>query len=544
MSKSSSSRGSGFHTAVVSAAVFASRVAGFIRERLFAHYLGNGVAAGAFRAALRIPNMLQNLFGEGALSASFIPVYARLIAEGREAEARQLAHAIGTVLCLVLSLLALVGSLFAPELVDLIAPGFDGQAKQLAGSLVSMLFPATALLAASAWCLGVLNSHRRFILSYTAPVLWNVPIIAALMIFGRVRTAGGASAVALATLATDLAWAFVVGSALQLLVQLPLTWKLVGGIRPNFGWKTPEVRKVLGNFVPALMTRGVSQISAFVDQILASYLGAAMVAGIAYAQTLLLLPVSLFGLAVASAELPELSSVVGTQEERAARIRERVAIASRRLHFLVWPSVAAFVLLPKTTVATLFETGRFSSDNTAQVAMILLAGSLALLPTTLSRLYASTFWAVGNVRFPANVAIARVSASAVFGWLAVFPLRERFGWDGAFAASALVAASSVAAIVEFLVLRTALRRRTGAWEVSPLFLARVVGASGAAAALALGFRWLLVEWVQSRMPLGPAVRGLLVLGVFGASYGFLSMAFGVPEAKQIGGAVFRKIRRR
>lgn len=535
---SESGRGSGFHTAVVSFAVLASRIAGFVRERLFAHYLGNGVAAGAFRAALRIPNLLQNLFGEGALSASFIPVYARLIAEGREKDARKLAHAVGTLMCLLLSVLAVLGSTFAPAFVDVIAPGFEGEAKRLAGQLVTMLFPATAMLAASAWCLGVLNSHRRFVISYTAPVLWNVPIILALVYFGRIRTAGGATAENLAALSIDLGWAFVVGSALQLLVQVPSTWKLLDGIRPSFAWRMPEVRKVLGNFVPALMTRGVSQVSAYVDQILASYLGAAMVAAIGYAQTLLLLPVSLFGVAVASAELPELSSVVGTDEERKARIRERVAIASRRLHFLVWPSVMAFFLLPRTTVATLYQTGRFGADSTAEVAWILVAGSIALLPSTLSRLYASTFWATGNVRFPANVAIGRVGFSALFGWLAVFPLRARFGWTGAHAASALVAASSVAACIEFVVLRTALRRRMGRWEVSFAFLARVVVAAVMAVALGHAVRWSL----EGR--LGPGPRGLLILGVFGAAYGALAIAFGVPEAMQIGRKVLGKLRRR
>jgi putative peptidoglycan lipid II flippase len=534
------SRSSGFHTAVVSAAIFVSRVAGFVRERLFAHYLGNGIAAGAFRAALRIPNLLQNLFGEGALSASFIPVYARLLAEGREADARRLAYAIGTVLCLVLAILAGVGSLCAPWLVDLVAPGFEGEAKALAGALVTMLFPATAMLAASAWCLGVLNSHRRFLLSYLAPVLWNVPIIAALWFFGARRGSGDASPEALAALAVDVAWAFVVGSLLQLLVQVPTTWRLLGGIRPSFEWRMPEFRKVITNFVPALMTRGVSQVSAYIDQILASFLGAAMVAAIGYAQTLLLLPVSLFGLAVASAELPELSSVLGSAEERASRIRERVAVASRRLHFLVWPSVAAFFLLPRTTVATLFETGRFGPENTTQVAWILVAGSIALLPTTLSRLYASTFWAVGNVRFPANVAIARVSFSAVLGWIAVFPLRERMGWDAADAAAALVAASSVAACVEYLVLRSALRRHTGAWTVSLSFLARVVAAAGGAVALAAGLREGLDRWV----PMGPASRGLLVLGAFGVAYAALTLLLAVPEAKSLGAKIWRKLRRR
>src|SRR6266542_6778045 len=150
----------------VAAGIFLSRIAGLVRERAFAHYLGSSAAAGAFKAALRIPNFLQNLLGEGVLSASFIPVYARLMAEGRHAEASRVARAVGTLLALVASLLALVGVVAAEGLVDVLVPGFHGASRELTITLVRVLFPGVALLVMSAWCLGVLNSHRKFFLSY------------------------------------------------------------------------------------------------------------------------------------------------------------------------------------------------------------------------------------------------------------------------------------------------------------------------------------------------------------------------------------------
>src|SRR5882762_10747627 len=154
----------------VAAGILLSRISGLVRERVFAHYLGNSDAAGAFKAAFRIPNLLQNLFGEGVLSASFIPVYARLLASNDKEEARKTAGAVAALLMLSTSLLVLFGVLATPWLIYLIAAGFHGEKRELTILLVRILFPGAGLLVASAWCLGVLNSHRKFFLSCTAPV--------------------------------------------------------------------------------------------------------------------------------------------------------------------------------------------------------------------------------------------------------------------------------------------------------------------------------------------------------------------------------------
>src|SRR5208337_897458 len=196
---------------LVAAGIFLSRVAGLIRDRVFAHYFGNSDAADVFKAALRIPNFLQNLFGEGVLSASFIPVYATLLARDDKEAARKTAGAVAALLTLSTSILVLLGVLTAPWLIDAIAPGFHAEKRELTVLLVRILFPGAGLLVASAWCLGVLNSHRKFFLSYTAPVLWNVAMIAGMLAFGAGRTQN--------SLVVITAWASVVGSALQVLVQ-------------------------------------------------------------------------------------------------------------------------------------------------------------------------------------------------------------------------------------------------------------------------------------------------------------------------------------
>src|ERR1700686_1889315 len=165
---------------MVGAGILVSRIIGVIRQRVFGHYFGVSLAADAFNAAFRIPNFLQNVFGEGALSASFIPVYANLLARGDKKEASRLADAVLTMLGLATSVVVLTGVLTTRYFVGLFAYSFDDATRELTIRLVQILFPGAGLLVMSAWCLGVLNSHRRFFLSYTAPVVWNVAIIATL----------------------------------------------------------------------------------------------------------------------------------------------------------------------------------------------------------------------------------------------------------------------------------------------------------------------------------------------------------------------------
>src|SRR5260370_39516407 len=221
---------------MVGACILISRIIGVARQRVFGYYFGGSLAADAFNAAFRIPNFLQNVFGEGALSASFIPVYANLLARKDETEARRVASAVLTLLALVTSIIVLAGVLAAPYLSSLIAFGFVGDRRNLVILLVKILFPGAGLLVLSAWCLGVLNSHRRFFLSYTSPVVWNLAIITSLIAFGR--HPGNFDQIQLGRfqfhLAEMVAWGSVVGSALQFAVQLPTVMWLLRELRPVF----------------------------------------------------------------------------------------------------------------------------------------------------------------------------------------------------------------------------------------------------------------------------------------------------------------------
>src|SRR6185312_8815631 len=364
--RSTPAPGIGRSATLVAAGIFLSRIAGLLRDRVFAHYFGNSDAADAFRAAFRIPNFLQNLFGEGVLSASFIPVYARLRAEANEEEADKVASAVASLLILITSTLVLAGVLATPYLIDVIAPGFHGAKRELTIRLVRIFFPGAGLLVLSAWCLGILNSHRKFFLSYAAPVAWGA----------------------------------VVGSALQLGVQLPVVLRLVRRLRPILGTGLASVREVIRNFVPVLFSRGVVQVSAYVDSLIASFLPTGAVAALAYAQTLYTLPVSLFGMSVSAAELPAMSGALGSESEIAGQLRTRLGKGVRQIAFLVVPSAMAFLALGDVVTAAIYQSGKFSRADAVYVWGVLAGSSIGLLASSLGRLYSSTYYALRDTRTP------------------------------------------------------------------------------------------------------------------------------------------------
>jgi len=505
----------------VAAGIFLSRIAGLVRERVIAHYLGASSVVGAFRAAIRIPNLLQNLLGEGVLSASFIPVYARLLAEGREEEASRVARVVGTLLALVASGVAVVGVFVSGPIVDALAPGFDESSRDLTIQLVRIIFPGTALLVLSAWCLGVLNSHRKFFLSYVSPVLWNTALIGAAVAAGA-RMAGDTD------IAVALAWGAVIGSAAQFLVQLPTVIRLLRGLAPSLDTRLDGVRATLRAFVPVLIGRGSVQISAYVDQVMASFLGAPILAAMGFAQTLYLLPVSLFGMAISAAELPEMSGGLGDDAARAEHLQDRLRVSLRRVVFLVIPSAIAFAAIGGAIVTLLFESGRFGRSDTDLVWIILGGSAIGLVPNTIGRLFNSAFYAVGDTRTPLRAALARVVFDSCVTYVVVLPLREALGYSVAIGAFLSMTSSSVASWIEMLMLRYALARRIG----KPPIPWRLIGGALAASSLAGGLG-LGVDLGARHLGLPGPVAALASIAVFGATYVVVMTIAKVPEVHGI-----------
>lgn len=532
-SASASARGGasgGRHAFLVAAGILLSRIAGLVRQRVFAHYFGQSDAGDAFNAAFKIPNFLQNLFGEGVLSASFIPVYSSLLARGEDAEARRVAGVVGSLLALVTSVLVSVGVLVTPLLVDAIAPGFEGDKRDLTIVVVRILFPGTGLLVLSAWCLGILNSHRRFFVSYTAPVLWSVAMIVAMLVFGARRDQSG--------LAIVLAWASIAGAVLQFAVQVPLVMRLAGGVRPSLDLTSAGARTVVRNFAPVFVGRGVVQISSFVDSILASFLPSGAVTALANAQTLYTLPVSLFGMAVSASELPAMSSVIGEKDEIAAKLRVRLDAGLRRIAFFIVPSAIGFLVLGDVIAAALFQTGRFGHDDAVWVWGILAGSSVGLLVTTLGRLYASTYYALRDTRTPLRYATLRVLLATSLGYLFSIQAPPALGIDLKWGVVGLTLAGGMAAWIEFALLRRTLHGRIGVVAMPASYLASLWSAAALAAALGWGAKLAAGEG------LSPVVLAGVVLAPYGACYFAVTSALGVYESRALVARLTRRIARR
>jgi putative peptidoglycan lipid II flippase len=513
----------------VGAGIFLSRIAGLVRERALAHYLGLTGARDAFTAALRIPNMLQNLFGEGVLSASFIPVYARLLAEGREEDASRVARAVGTLLALVASVITLVGVVAAEPLVELLAPGFGPSSRALTISLVRIVFPGVALLVLSAWCLGVLNSHRKFFLSYVSPVLWNAALIVAALVAGS-RFAGD-----LDHIATWLAWGALIGSAAQLGIQLPLVIGLLRGVRPSLAVSHPGVKTTLRAFGPVVLGRGSVQLSSYIDQVIASYLGKGIVGAMANAQTLYLLPVSLFGMAVSAAELPEMSSATGDANARAQHLQQRLKSSLRRVVFLVVPSAIAFIAIGGYLVALVFQSGRFNAHDTEVVWMILAGSAIGLSAGTQGRLLSSAFYALHDTKSPLYAALVRVGITGTTAYLFALPLRHALGYSNEWGAFALTASAGFAAWVEFLLLKKWLDHRIGRVPVPGRLGLGALAASCVAGAAGFGAGHLVTELGGKHW-----LAAIAAIGVYGGIYVGIMIAARVPEARGLLSRVLRK----
>ncbi len=506
---------------VVGAAILLSRLIGLVRQRVFAHFFGASEVADAFTAALRLPNITQNLLGEGTLSASFIPVYARSLGAGDVPRAREFARGTLGLLATAVLAVSVAGALAAPLLTRIIVPGFTGEKFALAVHLVRIFFPMTGLLALSAWCLGVLNSHRRFFLPYASPVLWSLAQIAAVLLGSRHATG--------ARLALWMGYGALGGGALQLAVQFPLTRRLLGGRAcPTARWKNPDVRQATRALGPVVLGRGIVQLSALLDTFLASLLPTGANAALGYVQTLYVLPVSLFGVGEAAAVLPEMARETAAQSpgQRQAALRQRLSESLSRIGFTTVPTTAAFVVLADQVVGAFYETGRFGHSATRLVATALATYILALVANASVRVMASAFYALGDTATPAKLAVARVTVSATLS----FVLMRRFGIAG------LCGGAAAAGWIEALALGWGLRKRLGGLDLEGgRWLRFVVSAIAASAA------GLLLARACVGLPI--LLSAAVTLPAFGAVYLAAAAALGTPDVLQAARALRRRLGR-
>ena len=490
-----------------------SRLTGYLREKVIAFTLGAGMRSDAFFVAFRIPNMLREIIGEGAMSSAVIPVYTEVSARSSEEQARAFVGRVAATFALILAGITVAGIAASPWLVNLLA----GQFRETPGKfeltvlLNRWIFPYIFLVSLSALCQALLNAHRRFAAAAAAPILLNVAmILAALFLCPK-----------LAEPTYGLAAGVLAGGVLQIAVQIPQLRRLHAVGRPALGWGDPAVRSVLLLMAPRLLAYGVSAVNTVVSTRFAAGLSNGAVSHLYYANRLKELVLGGFAVSIATVILPLLSrQALG--EDRGP-FKDSLAFALRLIAFVTLPASVGLILLRVPIVRVLFQGGRFGGTDTLETAGALAALSAGLFFFAGIRIVVPAFYALKNTTLPVAAAMAD---AAIFVVLCIL-LTPPFGLPG------IGLAASVAAAVNVIVLLAALRRREGRLR------GRAVAGSFVRIALAAGVMGAFLTGVLRLVPeeriAGWPGAGILTATIVAATvvYWFAAHLLGAPEPAEL-----------
>lgn len=500
-----------------------SRVLGLARDQVQAYYFGAGMAADAFLAAFRIPNLLRDLFAEGALSSAFVPTFTREREQNGPEAAWRLANRVITAVVVLLGALSLAILLAAPWILRLYAWGFSEEKLALATTMTRVLSPFLLFVALAAVAMGVLNTCRRFFLPALAPAWFNVCAILGILTLAPFLPRVGIHPV------VSLAIGACIGGAAQFFVQVPAMRR--EGFRFRWDWAPgdPALRRVGGLMVPATFGLAATQINILVDTMIASSLGDGPIAWLQYAFRLIQLPIGLFGVAIATANLARVSrdSALGDM----GALRGNLAGALRAAAFVTLPATAGLVVLREPIIRLLFEHGRFEPNDTLQTAAALLCYAIGLHAYAATKIQVPTYYALGDTRLPvlASATAITLKIAANFALLAVLP---RFGVPPFLA---LALSTSLAAWTNFAILGRGLRVRLGRFEGLGV---GTVSAKMAGIALGMGVAVDVARRTLDTAAPGGGLAGemvrlgaLVVLG--GVLTGAGAVAWRIPEATLI-----------
>jgi len=496
---------------VVGAGILLSRLSGLVRTYFFARFFGLSMEGDAFLAASKVPNIMRSLFGEGALSASFVPVYSRMLARGDEKAANALAGAVLGLLMAAVSIITLLGVAAAPFLTTIFNWFFEGEKRELTIRLTQILFPMTALMVLSGWCLGVQNSHRRFFWSYASAAMWNVAQI--VLLFGW-----GSRAESMQQLAVWLAWATLAGSFLQVAAQMPEVLKLFRPFQISLDRTAAGVPDTLRNVVPVIFALGVVQISGLIDLQIAGLLPNGAFSSLSNANNVVLLPVALFGISVAASSLPEFA-----REDPATggeALLERLRGGWQRILFYIIPSAVACIVYGDLIVGLLFRSGKFGGAEQQLVHAVLAAYAVGLVSYGSVKLLSSVHYALQDYQTPLRASVASLAVSAVTAIICVWPFRNSL-----YGAVGIALGSALGSYVNLVVQVQGLRRRLGALYTAGMWAGtrRIAIATIAGALAAAPLRYVL----GSDQPLVAAPPTLVA---FGLTYLVVAWLMGSGEA--------------
>jgi len=495
----------------VAGATLVSRVLGFVRDLITAFALGAGMFADAFFVAYRIPNLLRSLFAEGSLTMAFIPTFSRVRAEEGEARAQEMARAVLVWLVSILSVITLLAIVFAPLVTELIAPGFTKNPEQLAvtADLLRICFPFIVFISAVGLCMGILNAMDHFFAPAFAPCILNIGFIAAALIGWKLGV----------NVAYALAWGVLASGLGQFLFQQPYLTRLGFSWFGPWRWFDPAVVRMGKLMLPSVLGSAVYQINLLLGTLLASFLPVGSISYLYYADRLVQFPVGVFGLAVSTAALPSLSRLAakGDMDEFRAVIRSSMRLSL----FISLPAMAGLIALAGPLIGLLFGRGAFGPQAISATAAALVAYGVGLPAIALVRPLVGAFYALENTRMPVLVATLCVAVNILLG----FALMQFFAHVG------LALAVSVASYVNVGLLSFLLRRRLGQW---PMQLGPTLKC--AAASLVMGG----MAYASS----GTHLLWAILIPVWAVAYFALAALFGLPEPRQLAGALGRRLARR
>jgi putative peptidoglycan lipid II flippase len=462
---------------VVSAATVTSRVLGLLRDAVLAFMLGASEAADAFFVAFRIPNLMRQLFGEGALAASFVPVYTDVMHREGAERARRFAGNLFTLLVLVLTVITVAGIVFAPFLVRLIALGFDPSTElfRLTVLLTRWMLPYMIFICAAALGMGILNSHDHFLIPAAAPALLNISIIAFAIFVSPM----------LAKPVLALAWGVLAGGLLQMLIQMLPMKRINASPRASLPSLTPEVKRLAVVMGPAVLGVTVYQVNILVDTILASFLPTGSITYLWYGNRMMQFPLGVFGIALATAALPTLSRQFS--EGRSDDFRGTVSFSLSLTAFIGFPAALGLVALREPIMATLFGRGAFSVLDVSGAGQALLCYAVGLPFFIGVKILGRAFFAMENTRIPFAAAGAALLVNALLNLVLMVPMGH----------SGLALATSIASCVNFIILARSFSAHVGkAWldavlvRESLVSLACAVVMLGVTAAVAARIPWM------------------------------------------------------
>ena len=466
---------------IVSLATLASRLLGLIREQIFAAFFGAGLAVDAFQVAFRIPNLLRDLFAEGAMSAAFVPTLTRVQeTEGREA-AMRLANLVMNFLVVTVSAICILGIVFADHIVPLMAPGF-GQVPgklELTTQMTRIMTPFLLLVALAAAVMGVLNTRRVFFIPAIAPTMLNLALIASGFLIAPICPRFGLEPI------VGMAFGVLLGGLGQLFIQVPALWGQGFRWRPEISFRDPGVLRIVTLMAPAAVGLAATQVNIFVNTFLASLLPQGSVSWLNYAYRLMQLPIGLFGVAIATVTLAEVSRHAARKEM--PELKRTISFSLRFGLFLTLPATMILMALAHPIVALLYQHGRFGPDDSWQTAQALWGYAVGLSAFSAVRVLVPVYYSLGMTRIPVTISFITIAINVVLNIMLMEPLQHR----------GLALATSISSVLNFVLLFEVLRRKIGPMggralsrSAGKIFLASLLAALAAFAAA-----WEVESWL-------------------------------------------------